>query len=344
MHAPKTPTSEHGSRRFIVTGCAGFIGSHLVDTLLANGHDVVGIDSFSGYYPRRLKEANVTSARRRSSFRLLEAKVDTALLASLLAEADGVFHLAAQPGVRGSWGSAFATYVEHNIIATQSVLEAAADAGVRIVLASSSSVYGEATERPTPETAACRPVSPYGITKLTCEHLAAAYSAAQSADVIVLRYFTVYGPRQRPDMAFTRLMRALLTGERFGIHGTGVQTRDVTYVEDAVDATMLAFERGARGDIYNVGGGRIVSLRDVIEICEGLVGRGLSIEYRESSPGDVSRTAADTSRLTSLGWRPRVAFEDGLATQLAWVIDATRKLNDREWQIPLADQSAVAAS
>jgi UDP-glucuronate 4-epimerase len=327
MDPPKTPRSTARRRTFVVTGCAGFIGSHLTDALLNHGHAVIGIDSFSDFYPRPLKEANVASARRQSSFRLMEAEIGATLLGPLFAEADGVFHLAAQPGVRGSWGSAFAMYAEHNIVATQTILEAAADAGVRVVLASSSSVYGEAAVRPTPETATCRPLSPYGVTKLTCERLAAAYSVTRGADVIVLRYFTVYGPRQRPDMAFARVLRGLLAGDRFRIHGTGRQARDATYVADAVEATVLAFERGTPGAVYNVGGGRIVSLLEVIEICQRLSGRRLSVEHEQPAAGDVSYTTADTERLAGLGWCPRVMLEDGLAAELEW---ATRTVSGTE--------------
>jgi len=305
--------------RYLVTGCAGFIGSHLAEALLAEGHDVVGLDSFSDYYPRSVKEENVAAARAGERFRLLEADLAEEPLERHLAGVAGIFHLAAQPGVRGSWGTSFAQYVRDNLLATQRLLEAASAARARVVFASSSSVYGNAAAYPTPEDTRPRPISPYGVTKLGCEHLAAAYAAETGADVVVLRYFTVYGPRQRPDMAFTRIVRALVEGAEFRVFGTGEQSRDVTYVADAVSAAIAAMERAPAGAVYNVGGGTEASLREVVAILERLAGRRLDARHEAAAAGDVRRTAADTSRIRAeLGWAPTTSLEQGLEAQLAW--------------------------
>jgi nucleoside-diphosphate-sugar epimerase len=231
---------------------------------------------------------------------------------------DGVFHLAAQPGVRGSWGRTFAIYVRDNLIATQRVFEAAARAGVRVVFASSSSVYGNAETYPTLEDLEPRPVSPYGVTKLCCEQLAQTYSEVAGLDYIAMRYFTVYGPRQRPDMATERIIRALLNGGRFDIYGTGEQSRDVTYVEDAVKATITVMEAAPAGAVYNVGGGSETTLKEIIELCEQLTGEQLDVRYAAAAAGDVQRTASDTSLIQrDTGWTPEVSLEEGLATHLA---------------------------
>ena len=305
--------------RYLVTGCAGFIGSHLAEALLAEGHDVVGLDSFSDYYPRSVKEENVAAARAGERFRLLEADLAEEPLERHLAGVAGIFHLAAQPGVRGSWGTSFAQYVRDNLIVTQRLLEAASEAGARVVFASSSSIYGNAAAYPTSEDTRPRPISPYGVTKLGCEHLAAAYAAETGADVVVLRYFTVYGPRQRPDMAFTRIVRALVEGAEFRVFGTGEQSRDVTYVADAVSAAIAAMERAPAGAVYNVGGGTEASLREVVAILERLAGRRLDARREPAAAGDVGRTAADTSRIRAeLGWAPTTSLEQGLEAQLAW--------------------------
>ena len=304
---------------YLVTGCAGFIGSHLAEALLAGGHDVVGLDSFSDYYPRSVKEENVAAARAGERFRLVEADLAEEPLERHLAGVAGIFHLAAQPGVRGSWGTSFAQYVRDNLLVTQRLLEAASAAQARVVFASSSSIYGNAAAYPTPEDTRPRPISPYGVTKLGCEHLAAAYAAEAGADVVVLRYFTVYGPRQRPDMAFTRIVRALVEGAEFRVFGTGEQSRDVTYVADAVSAAIAAMERAPAGAVYNVGGGTEASLREVVAILERLAGRRLDARHEAAAAGDVRRTAADTSRIRAeLGWAPTTSLEQGLEAQLAW--------------------------
>jgi nucleoside-diphosphate-sugar epimerase len=304
--------------RYLVTGCAGFLGSHLVEALLRRDHEVVGIDSFTDYYRRELKELNVEHARAGSAFSLLARDLAVDSIAALLPGIDGIFHLAAQPGVRGSWGESFEIYVRDNILATQRLLEAASHAGVRVLLASTSSVYGNAESYPTHEEMPPRPVSPYGVTKLACESLARTYEECFGLETIVIRYFTVFGPRQRPDMAFARIISALLSEKPFHVFGSGEQSRDFTYVDDAVDATVAAMESPRSGTTYNVGGGGETTLRDVIALVERLAGNRLDVHYEPAAAGDVRRTAADTSRIRSeLGWVAQVPLERGLAAQLA---------------------------
>ena len=297
--------------RYVVTGAAGFVGSHLAEALAEAGHDVVGIDCFTDYYDPALKEGN---ARGLEVLRLdlAEDPLDEAL-----AGADGVFHLAGQPGVR-SFGDVFETYVRRNVLATQRVLEAAAAAGARIVFSSSSSVYGEAERYPTPEDTELRPVSPYGITKLACEHLARAYARSFGLDAVVLRYFNAYGPRQRPDMAFARVVNALAEGGTFELYGDGEQSRSFTYVGDVVDATVLAMERAEPG-VLNVGGGVEATLNEALRLLERIAGRELDVRRTEAVPGDQRRTKADTTRIREqLGWEPRVGLEEGLRAQWEW--------------------------
>ena len=292
--------------RYVVTGAAGFIGSHLAQALLAEGHDVAGVDCFTDYYDPAEKEENARGLDIRRAD-LAEESLD-------LDGVDGVFHLAAQAGVR-SFGEAFPLYVRRNLIATQRVLEACVQADVRIVLASSSSVYGEAEAYPTPEDAQPRPISPYGITKLGCEQLAYAYRA----DAVVLRYFTVYGPRQRPDMFLRRVCEALLAGEAFEVYGSGEQSRSFTYVGDAVEACVAAMEHAPGGAVYNVGGGDEASLLEAIALLEQTSGRELEVRHVGAAQGDVSRTKADVTRIrAALGWEPRVALRDGLEAMWAW--------------------------
>ena len=296
--------------RYVVTGAAGFIGSHLARSLQEAGHEVVGIDCFTDYYDPAEKEANAQGLDVR--------RVDLAGQPLDLDGVDGVFHLAAQAGVR-SFGDVFPTYVRRNLLASQRVFEACAQAGVRVVFASSSSVYGEAEAYPTPETTDVRPISPYGITKLGCEHLARAYASAFGLDAVVLRYFTVYGPRQRPDMFFRRVCEALLDGGTFEIFGTGEQSRSFTYVGDTVTATMLAMEQADRGALFNVGGGEEATMLEAIALLERLSGLTLDVRHVGTAKGDVSRTSADVSRIgTALGWRPETSLEDGLARMWSW--------------------------
>jgi len=294
--------------RYAVTGAAGFIGSHLAEALAAAGHDVVGIDCFTDYYDPALKEENA----RELDVRRLDLAEDELDFAGL----DGVFHLAGQPGVR-SFGDVFPLYLRRNLLATQRVFAAAARDGVRVVFASSSSVYGAAERYPTPEQTPPRPLSPYGITKLACEHLADAYARAFGLECVVLRYFNAFGPRQRPDMAFTRIAFALADGTAFELYGDGDQSRGWTYVSDVVDATIAAMGRG-RGT-YNVGGAHEASLNETIALFERIAGRTLDVRRGEPVPGDQRRTSADTTRIRSeLGWTPRVSLEDGVRAQWEW--------------------------
>ncbi|MDX6486180.1 MAG: UDP-glucuronate 4-epimerase, partial [Gaiellaceae bacterium] len=274
------------------------------------GHDVVAVDSFTDYYDPAEKEMNARGLDVR--------RLDLADDALELDGVDGVFHLAGQPGVR-SFGDVFPVYVRRNLLATQGVLESCAHAGVRVVLASSSSIYGEAESYPTAEDVTPRPISPYGITKLGCEHLARSYATAFGLDTVVVRYFTVYGPRQRPDMFFRRVCEALLAGETFEIYGSGGQSRSFTYVGDTVEATIAAMQGAPAGGVYNVGGGEEATMLKAIALLERLSGRSLDVRHVDAAKGDVARTSADVSRIRAdLGWTPQTSLEDGLAAMWAW--------------------------
>ena len=307
----------------LVTGCAGFVGSHLAERLVADGATVTGLDSFSDYYERDLKERNVAALRDLPGFELVEDDLALADLEPRLEGVDTVFHFAAQPGVRGSWGPQFELYTRNNVIATQRLLEGAVAAGVRrVVLASSSSVYGDAAAHPTPEDAVPQPISPYGVTKVAAEHLAQLYRSRFGLESVVLRLFTVYGPRQRPDMAFARFARALERGEPLVVYGDGEQSRDFTYVADAVDAAVLAATAEGAEGVYNVGGGSVCRLREAIALLAEAAEQPARVEHREAAPGDVRDTSADTSRARGeLGFAPRVGLAEGLRRQLEWVRD-----------------------
>jgi UDP-glucuronate 4-epimerase len=296
--------------RYLVTGAAGFIGSQLAEALVAGGDDVVGVDSFTDYYDVDEKERNAGGLDVR--------RVDLAEEPLDLVGVDGVFHLAGQPGAR-SFGEAFPLYVRRNVMASQKVFEACAAAGVRVVFASSSSVYGDAETYPTHEDVLPRPLSPYGITKLACEELAYAYGRSFGLEAVTLRYFTVYGPRQRPDMFFRRVCERLLDGGTFEIYGTGEQTRSFTYVDDAIAATCAAMETAPAGATYNVGGGQEASMLGAIEILEEVSGRTLAVRHVGAAQGDMARTNADVSRIREqLGWAPRTSLRDGLQAEWSW--------------------------
>ena len=299
--------------RYIVTGAAGFIGSHLAEKLLSAGHDVLGVDSYTDYYERSRKERNA------AGIDVLECDLADAPLSPILAGTDGIFHLAGQPGVRASWGDTFELYLRRNVRATQRVFEAAADAGVKVVFASSSSVYGDAERYPTPEDVAPRPISPYGITKLACEHLAVAIGRARGLDSVALRYFTVYGPRQRPDMAFTAMLEALARSGTFRLFGDGSAARSFTYVGDAVEATIAAMQRGRPGEIYNVGGGDEATMNEAIALAERISRRKLHVQRIGTAAGDVRRTRADVTKAAAdLGWSPATPLEAGMRAQWEW--------------------------
>lgn len=310
--------------RVVVTGAAGFIGSHLTDRLLAEGHEVTGIDAFVDYYPRPVKEENLRGARAaRERFTLVEGALQDLALEPLL-EGALVYHLAAQAGVRASWGVEFDRYTGHNVLATQRLLEAAVRAGVpRLVYASSSSVYGDCESLPLREDSPCRPVSPYGVTKLAAEHLCRLYARNMALPVVSLRYFTVYGPRQRPDMAFHRFLKAAREGRPLTVYGDGAQTRDFTYVDDILAATRAAAESGRPGMAYNVGGGERVSIADVLRLVEDVTGRRLEIRREEEQKGDMRDTFADTAAARrDLGFRPTVPLREGLAREWQWLKEA----------------------
>jgi len=299
--------------RYVVTGAAGFIGSQLLRTLLDRGHEATGWDAFTDYYDPALKEENARD--------LPVERVDLEEDPLDLDGVDGVFHLAGQPGVK-SFGSVFPLYVRRNILASQRLFEAAVAAGAKTVFASSSSIYGDAAAYPTPEDTVPRPLSPYGITKLACEHLAQAYRQEFRLDVVTVRYFTIYGPRQRPDMAVARMVACLLEGRPFERLGDGTQSRSFTFVDDAVEATIGAMERGRSGSTLNVGGGAEVSMLAAIETLGTIAGRRLEIVRSPRREGDQARTAADTSRIRDdIGWEARTPFEEGLAAQWRWAAD-----------------------
>ena len=308
----------------LVTGAAGFIGSHLAERLLAEGARVVGLDCFTDHYARELKEANVAALRARRGFRFVETTIQAADWPALLAGTTHVFHLAARAGVRGSWGRDFGAYTACNVEATQVLLEACRSAAPeRIVYASSSSVYG-AGELPMREDARLQPVSPYGVTKLAAEHLCHLYWAGYGLPAVSLRYFTVYGPRQRPDMAFHRFLAAVLAGAPIELYGDGAQTRDFTYVDDAVAATISAGLRGRPGGVYNVGGGAQVSLNDVLALMARCTGREPRVRRTAPPKGDMRDTYADTDRARrDLRYAPSVTLEQGIAAEYEWLCGAT---------------------
>ena len=306
--------------RALVTGAAGFVGSHLVERLAGEGWDVVGIDCLTPYYDVGQKRDNLAAVRRSSSVEVHDADLRSADLATLLDAVDVVFHQAGQPGVRASW-DAFDSYVEHNLLATRRLLEAARSTQVsRVVFASSSSVYGNIGTYPTREDMLPRPQSPYGVTKLAAEHLCGVYARNWDVPTVSLRYFTVFGPRQRPDMAMHRLVEAALSGSSFPIFGNGDQIRDFTYVDDVVAANLAAATADVTpGTVVNIAGGGSTTLSDVIKTIERLTGRPIALDRRPVEPGDVDRTGGSIDMAGQLlGWAPHITVEDGLERQVAW--------------------------
>ena len=304
-----------------VTGVAGFIGSTLAERLLDDGADVAGIDCFSDYYPRSMKERNLSGALKHPRFRFVEAAIQDADLAALLNDRTHVFHLAAQAGVRKSWGSDFAIYTVNNIQATQVLLEACARLTMeRVVYSSSSSVYGDHVPMPMREDALPQPVSPYGVSKLAAEQLCYLYFANYGVPAVSLRYFTVYGPRQRPDMGFHKFLRATILGEPISVYGDGEQTRDFTFVADAVHANIAAATRGIPGRVYNIGGGSRVSVNEVLNMIGRVAGRRPIVTVDPVQKGDMRHTYADTwLAKTDLGFAPTVGLEEGLAAEYEWL-------------------------
>jgi len=307
------------SSHALVTGAAGFIGSTLTERLLSMGVQVTGVDLFTDYYEPALKRRNLEAALRHPAFTLMELDLGEADLRGL-PDVDVVYHQAAQPGVRASWGAEFAVYTHHNVLATQRLLERYRRSKLeRFVYASSSSVYGDAERYPTDEALLPRPFSPYGVTKLAAEHLVMLYGRNFGVPVSALRYFTVYGPRQRPDMAFHRFCRAMLRGEPITVYGDGKQSRDFTFIADAVEANVRAWTKSAPQGVYNVGGGSQVEVLEAIQILEQALGVKAVIDFQPRPPGDPLRTRADASRIAAeLGFVPRTPIADGLAAEAAW--------------------------
>lgn len=303
-----------------VTGCAGFIGSHLTDRLLTMGYEVTGIDCFRDYYARDIKENNLKDALNSERFTFIEEDL---LNLSVYPDVDYVFHSAAQAGVRASWGDSFSVYTRDNVEATQNLLEYYKDTELkRFVYASSSSVYGDAVALPMKETARVQPVSPYGVTKLAAEHLCHLYWVNYRVPTVSLRYFTVYGPRQRPDMGINKFVKAVLNGDEIQIYGDGTQTRDFTFVSDIVNANMLAsqapLENGA-GETFNIGGGNRISVTDLIALIAEISGKEAHVRYIEKQKGDVNDTWADVSKAESnLGWKAETKIKDGLERYIEW--------------------------
>jgi UDP-glucuronate 4-epimerase len=303
--------------RVLVTGAAGFVGSHLAESLVAGGHDVVGLDSFVEYYPRSIKESNLAALRREPRFELIEADLRDADLAPALAGVDAVVHEAAMAGLPRSW-TEFRTYMDCNLLGTQRLLEAARSANLRrFVHISTSSVYGR--DAVGDETTPTRPISPYGVTKLAAENLVLAFVDSNGFPATILRYFSIFGPRQRPDMAYNIFIEALLDGRPIQVFGDGGQSRTNTYVADAVAATIAAIDRGAVGEIYNIGGGESITLLDAIGVIGDAVGRAPAIEFLPTRLGDQRHTQADTTKAReALGFRPTVGPAEGLRAQVAW--------------------------
>jgi UDP-glucose 4-epimerase len=329
--------------RALVTGVAGFVGSHLAERLVLDGHDVLGVDAFLDYYPRAFKEANLAGLRRSANFRFIEADLNDIDLNAVLHDREWVFHQAAQAGVRASWGTSFQIYTAANISATQRLLEAAVKAPVlrRLVYASSSSVYGETRDLPVTERSLTQPVSPYGVTKLAAEHLCSLYWRNFRVPTVSLRYFTVYGPRHRPDMAFHKFGKAMLEGRELTIYGDGAQSRDFTFVSDVVDANLAAAEKpGVEGMVFNIAGGTRANLHTVLATMEFIVGKPPLVRFEPSAKGDVRDTFADTSEAQRyLDFHPRVALREGLRAELEYLADLYG-LSGRE---PLPERIAALA-
>ena len=303
----------------LVTGGAGFIGSHMVGKLLSLGYEVIGLDCFTDYYSRDIKEKNVESALTNKNYTFIEADI---LDMETFPEVDYVFHLAAQAGVRASWGKMFDMYTRNNIQVTQKLLEFYKDSSIKkLVYASSSSVYGDA-KLPMRESSLLKPVSPYGVTKLAGEHLSYLYWRNYTIPTIALRYFTVYGPRQRPDMAIYNFVKAIFNGERLSVFGDGSQSRDFTYIDDVIEGTLLAADSNIVGEVINIGGGSRISINKVLKLIENITKKEAKVRYLERQRGDVRDTWADVSKAEAmLHWRPRVDISNGLKRFVEWYIN-----------------------
>ena len=307
--------------RVLVTGVSGFIGSSLSEKLLDEGFQVIGVDSFFDYYPRKIKENNLCHLLNHHDFEFIEADILYIDWNEIISRAEGVFHQAAIAGVRASWGQKFDQYVQNNILGTQRLLEACKNKRLeKFIYASSSSVYGDTDELPIRESSPTNPVSPYGVSKLAAEHLASLYYKGYGVPTVSLRYFTVYGPRQRPDMAFHKFIKAIINGDQIEVYGTGEQTRDFTFIDDAVQANILAFNSGKAGEVYNVGGGSRIKLIDAIRIIEEITGKDANLVYTESQRGDAKHTFSDVTKAkTDFDYAPLVDVRSGLEKHYEWL-------------------------
>ena len=305
----------------IVTGAAGFVGSHLCETLLSKGYQVTGVDSFLDYYPRPIKNSNLTKLIGASGFELIEQNILDIEWRPILEQTDMVFHLAAQAGVRASWSKNFVIYTKNNIEATQLLLEESKGCKLKkFVYASTSSVYGDTADIPMKEDSLLKPVSPYGVTKLAAENLCYLYWKSFGIPCVSLRYFTVYGPRQRPDMGFYRFILAALENRGITVFEDGKQTRDFTYIDDIVRGTILASERGKEGQVYNLGGGSRISVNEVVQMLGEIMNTKIDIRYADKQKGDMRHTFASTDLAkTDLGYKPSVSLKDGLTSEYQWL-------------------------
>lgn len=307
----------------IITGVAGFIGSNLAETILKKGDSIIGVDQINDYYSINQKKDNIASLRQYEAFKFIQDDIQNLDWSELLKGVDVVYHQAAQAGVRASWGESFRHYTERNINATQIILEAAKETPSlkRLVYASTSSVYGNAETMPTSETVPPQPVSPYGITKLAAERMCWLYHQNFNVPVTALRYFTVYGPRQRPDMAFHKFFKAAIKDEAISIYGDGQQTRDFTFISDAVEANLAAATvPEAVGEIFNIGGGSRAVLMDVLATMEEVIGKSIKKEFVAKARGDARHTSADISKARKiLGYNPQVSLKEGLTQEWQWV-------------------------
>ncbi|WP_432665447.1 NAD-dependent epimerase/dehydratase family protein [Wukongibacter baidiensis] len=308
-------------KKALVTGCAGFIGSHLSEALVDKGFKVIGIDCFTEYYDRKIKERNLSSLLSNKDFTFIEEDLMDVPLDQYLKDIDYVFHQAGQPGVRGSWGKQFEKYIKNNVHATQRLLEAVKNSGIKkFVYASSSSIYGNADVLPMPESQLPRPFSPYGVTKLAAEQLCNLYFENYGVPITSLRYFTVYGPRQRPEMAMSTFIRAILNDNCLSIYGDGNQGRDFTYIDDIVKANLLAMESSLEGEVFNVGSSRPIKLIEVIRILEKIIGKKAKIKFASKQDGDVKDTYADTKKIKeALEFVTSVGIEEGLTNQVDYI-------------------------
>jgi UDP-glucose 4-epimerase len=307
--------------KLLITGAAGFIGSHLAETLLAQGHQVIGIDNFLDYYPRWMKERNLGGVRTKPGFEFIEADLLETDLVGLVKRLEGVIHLAAQAGVRASWGENFRTYSDNNILATQRLLEACRGEGIKkFIYASSSSLYGDTDDLPMREESILRPVSPYGVSKAAGEYLAYLYYRNFGLPTVSLRFFTVYGPRQRPDMAFHRFFKAGIEGKPLVVWGDGEQSRDFTFIDDIVQGCRRALEAGKDGSVYNIGGGSRRTLNEILEAMRRITGKLLEVNYQPVQKGDVRHTGASLEKIKKeLGYQPQVSMMEGLEREWEWV-------------------------